>query len=119
MSLVFILMRVQIETKYPRPSCEASESFRVGSEAWQAVLQWSDDGIQVVEHRLGEFFLAQLIPDMLLRVQLRRVGRQGQQANIFREAQLFGLMRTGAIPYHHDELGRMGRADLQQELRHA
>ncbi len=36
---LLILMRVQVETKYPRPSRQAAEALGVGGQAGQAVLQ--------------------------------------------------------------------------------
>jgi hypothetical protein len=64
---LLILMRFQIETNYPRPGRETSQAFVVCGEPGQALLQLSDDGIQVVEHPVGELLLAQFIPNMFLR----------------------------------------------------
>src|ERR1017187_4059384 len=112
-------MRVQVKTNDPRPSREATQAFPVRSEPGQALVQLTDDGVQMVKHPVGEFFLAQLIPDMFLRIQFGRVGRQGQQPNVLGNRQVFSLMRTGSIQHHQDEVAGMGLAHLRQKFAHA
>ena len=91
----------------------------MGSQTGQANFQLLDDRIQVVEHPVGKFFLSQFVPDMLLGIQLGRVGRQHQQADVLRDDQIFGLVRTGPVQDHHDEIGRVCLADLGEELAHS
>jgi hypothetical protein len=116
---VLILMSVHGETNYPGPSREAAEAFGVGSQAGQAVLQLLDDRVQVVEHPVRKLFFTQFIPDMFLRVQLGRVRRQRQQPDVFRDDQFLGFVRTGPVQHHHDEIGRVSPADLNEELAHS
>lgn len=79
---IVILVRVQVETNYPRPSRETAESVGVGREAWQSLLELARDAGETVENAVGELFLADFIPDMFLRVQFRRVCREAKQADV-------------------------------------
>ena len=71
-----ILIRFQWETNYPRLGRDASDSIRIRSEAWQALLQLAQDAGHVGEHPVGEFLLAQLVPEMFLGIELGRIGGQ-------------------------------------------
>jgi hypothetical protein len=81
-------MRVQVETNNPRPSRETAQALRVCREPGQALVQLADDGVQMIKHPVGEFLLAQFIPDMFLRIQFGRVRRQGQQPDVLRNRQV-------------------------------
>src|SRR6267143_3785001 len=111
-------MRCQLETNYPRPSGQTAESVRVGGQAWQSLLQLADDRIQVVEHPIGKLFFTHLVPHMFLRVEFGCIGWQGQEPDIGRDHQVFGLVRTGSVKHHHDEFGGVSLTDLGEKLGH-
>src|SRR5436190_23327025 len=73
---LFILIHSQVETNYPRPGSQALESLRIDGQFSQTPFQFSDDLLHVLTDSVGEGFLAQIIPNVLLRVQFRGVGRQ-------------------------------------------
>ena len=114
-----ILMCVQVETNYPRPSRQATHPNMIRSQARQPGMQLCDHRIDVVEHPIGEFLLPQFIPDMLLRIELGGVSGQRYQANVLGHRQVFGLMRASPVDDHHDEFVGMGVAHLPQKLTHA
>lgn len=59
--------------------------------------------------RLGDSF-RDFVPDMLVRVQLRRIGWQRRQPQMIRNRQVFGLVRTGPVQHHRDKLWQVGSA---------
>ena len=91
-------MRVQVETNYPRPCHQVGKTVRVRGQTGQALLQLPDYRVQVVEEPVRELFFAEFIPHMFLGGQFRRIGRQRQQADIVRDDQGLGLVRTRAVP---------------------
>jgi len=50
---------------------------------------------------VGEFVLAQILPEILDRVQLRRIGRQGDGSDVGRNRKLAAAMPAGAIVDEH------------------
>ena len=68
-----ILISVQIETNYPRPSSEAAQTNGVGGEPGQSRFQLADDAGQIVEHAVGEFLFPYLVPDVFLWVEVWRI----------------------------------------------
>jgi hypothetical protein len=56
MATDLILMSVQVETNNPGPGRKTSQALRVRCEAWQALLQLSNDRVEVVNTRLGNSF---------------------------------------------------------------
>ena len=80
--MLLILMSDQIETNYPRPGGQTADGIPVGSETRQSRLQLAYNSVQGIKDPIGEFLLAQLVPDMLLRVQFRGVARQAEKVNV-------------------------------------
>ena len=114
-----IPIRVQVETNDPGPRGQTAEAIRVAGHAGQALLQWPDHRVQVVEHSVRELLFAQFIPDVFLRIQLGRIGRQGKQADVIGNDEFLGFVRAGSIYDHDNQFGRVSLADLGEELSHA
>ena len=91
----------------------------IAGEARQSFVQLFEHRIHMAEHAVGELLLTQFVPHMLLRVQLGRVGRRGQQADVLWHHQIPGPVRTGAVHDHDHEVVGVGAADLVEELAHA
>ena len=72
-----ILIRVHAETDYPRASREAAQTFRIGGQTGQTLLQLTNDSIQAVKYLAGRFRLAPFIQGMFSRVHFRRHDRLG------------------------------------------
>ncbi len=77
------------------------------------------DAGEVVEDAVREFLLPQFVPEVLLRVELGRVGGQAQQPDVGGHCKILGHVRACAVHHHDDEVAPMGDADLRQELTHA
>jgi len=56
----------------------------------------------VGEHPVGEFLLAQLVPEMFLGINLGRIGRQAVAAGVFRDQQGLGHAGAGYVDIHDD-----------------
>jgi hypothetical protein len=67
-------------------------------QAWQAGV---DDGVVAVEDAVREPILAQILPDILDRVQFRSAGRQGDQRHVLGNVELCGGVPAGAIKQQH------------------
>ena len=67
---------------------------------------------------IGEFFLAQLVPEMFLGIELRGIGRQPVEADVLRDHQGLGDRGTRPVDDHDDEVVRVGAAHLGQKLAH-
>jgi hypothetical protein len=78
----------------------------------------SDDRVHRLEDSVGKLLLAKLIPDMLLRVEFRRIAREAVQTDVFGNPQFLGSVGAGSIDGHDDEFTRMGLADLCKKLVH-
>ena len=115
---VLILVRVQVETNYPRPGGDAADAVRIGGEPGQTAFQLPEDAGHLGEDAVGELLLPQLVPEMLLGVELWGVGREPVEADVLRDDQGVRDMRTGAVDDHDDEVLRMRRADVGEELAH-
>src|SRR3990167_641922 len=114
-----ILMCVQIETNNPRPSSDAAHGFRISSKFRQAGFELASDPGQICKHPVGEFFFAQFIPYMFLRVEFRRIGRQTDQAHVFRHCQVLTHVGTRPIHHHDDEVITVRLTYLNEEFAHA
>jgi len=60
-----------------------------------------DDGVVIFEHGVREPVLAQILPDVLDRVQLGRTGRQENGRDVVRHVELARRMPSGAIEKQH------------------
>lgn len=59
---------------------------------------------------------AQVVPEILHRIQFRRVRRQRQDRHVGRDLQVLGAVETRLVPDHHDVHVRIGfRGKLLQE----
>jgi len=71
-----------------------------------------------IEYPIGKLLFPQFVPDMFLRVEFRRVGRQSHQVDVFWAPQFLGLVGTGPIHHHENEVIRVSRTDLFQKAAH-
>ena len=69
-------------------------------------------------HPVGEFLLAQLVPEMFLGINLGRIGRQAVAADGFRDQQGLGQAGTGYVNNHDDEFVGVSGAHLTQKMAH-
>ncbi len=72
----------------------------------------------VGEHPVGEFLLAQLVPEMFLGINLGRIGRQAVAADVFRDQQGLGHAGAGYVDNHDDEFVGVSGAHLTQKMAH-
>ena len=86
-----ILVRVQDETKHPRPGTDARHALVIRSEPWQARFQGLHHPGHVAKHPVGKFLFPNLIPEMFLRIEFGRIGRQPVQAEILGHRPLRGV----------------------------
>lgn len=75
--------------------------------------------IQALEDTVVEELLAQLIPDVLYRVEFWRIGRQAQQVNVVRGFELGTAVPASAIDNHDDLFVRMTLRDFVEKQLHA
>ena len=85
----FILSSVQVETNNPRPRGEAAQSLGIGGQTGEPSFQLADHATKVGKHAIGKLFLPYFVPDVFLRIELGRVDRQSQQADILRDVKVF------------------------------
>jgi len=71
--------------------------FRLGDELSPCVAGRVDDGVVVLEDGVGEPVLAEILPDVLDRVQLGRSRRQEDRRDVFWRVELACRMPSGAI----------------------
>ena len=90
--LLLILIRFQVETNDPWPSCQASQCFMIRTQSRQSTLQLPDYRVKIVEHPVGELFLSELIPYMFLWIEFRGIRRQPDKHDIFRPFEFLRLV---------------------------
>ncbi len=74
-------------------------------------------GVDRFEGVVLEDFLANFIPEILLRVELRRIGRQEQQCDIVGKRKVAAAMVGGAVENQEDVLpGKFPREDIEEGL---
>jgi len=98
----------------PLASCDGSDCAWLGGEGVPSVATGIDDGVVAVEDGVGEPVLAQVLPDVLHWIELGRVGRQLEQADVVRDGEPApGLMPAGSVEQHH---GMAARRDVAADL---
>jgi len=115
---ILILTNFQVETNYPRPCSETPETDGVGCQARETCLQLGKDSFHGIKDPVGELLFPQLIPDMLLRIELWRITGQSVESDILRDTEILGRVGTCPIQDHDDEFVRMRFADLIRKLIH-
>ena len=84
----------------------------VGGHSRKALFELADDGRHRFEDPVGEFLLAQFIPDMFLRIELRGIAGETMQADVPGNPQVLGSVGTSPIDDYDDEFLRMGQTHL-------
>ena len=75
------------------------------------------EGVDALEDAVVEGLLAQVVPQMLDRIEFRRVGWQPEQAKIGGQLQRFTLMPPGPIEHHEQAfLGVAGCHFIEEDL---
>lgn len=74
--------------------------------------------IKAIGDAVVEMLLAQFIPEMLLRVEFRRVRGKKHQAQIVRQMKVFALVPPGAIEHHDDIVVRIATGYLVEKDLH-
>ena len=59
-----------------------------GGECIPSIAAGIDDGVVAVEDTIAELVLAQVLPDILDRIEFGRIGRQLEQADVVRHLEL-------------------------------
>ena len=79
-----------------------------------------DDRIVVFEHGVREPVLAQILPDVLDRVQLRGAGRQEDRRDVFGHVELAGRVPSGPVEQQNGvgALGDVARDLVEMKLHH-
>lgn len=73
-----------------------------------------DDGVVAFEDAVAELVLAQVLPDVLDRIEFGQLGRQFEQADVVRDIELAaGLMPSRAVEQHN---GVTARRDVATDL---
>ena len=85
----------------------------------QCFFQVIFEGINTVENSVVKFLFPQIIPDMLHGVELRRIWRKTEQAEIIRDHERFVFMPTGTVKHHNDPVIRMPGSHLVKKYLHA
>ena len=81
----------------PVPHSDGCDPFRLGYELSPCVAGRVYDGVVVLEDGVREPVLAEILPDVLDWIQLRRSRRQENRRDIFRHDELACRMPSGAI----------------------
>ncbi len=76
-------------------------------------------GINTVENPVVKFLFPQIIPDMLHGVELRRIWRKAEQADIIRDHERLVFMPTSAVKNHNDPVIHVSRSHLVKKYLHA
>jgi glutathione S-transferase len=113
-----ILLCVQRYRSDPLEPGQRLSSDVIGFHRGEPVAQRLLHGIEVAEHVVGESLLAQRLPQVLGRVELRAVGRQEHQPHVLGHDKLLGDVPAGLIHDHEHELVGMALGHLVQEHRH-
>lgn len=95
------------------------DALRVEFHVEQSGLEVVLRRIEAVEEAIVERLFAQVIPEVLDRIQFGRIGRQFEQAQIGRGCERTALMPTRAVKDHDDPVVRMSLGDLVEEDLHA
>jgi hypothetical protein len=74
--------------------------------------------VEVAEDVVCEAVLAQGVPNVFRRVELRAVWRQEHQSHVVRHAQFARNVPTSLVHDHEDEFGGVALGDFCQEHRH-
>ncbi|MEA2956522.1 MAG: hypothetical protein QOJ58_2022 [Alphaproteobacteria bacterium] len=86
---------------YPGPMRDGIDSVGIADEEEPSFLAGRDDCLVAVPNAHAEFVAAEVIPDILHRIEFRRVRRQRQESDVIRDAQsLAGLVPAGTVAYH-------------------
>lgn len=89
-----------------------------GFESVEAIAELQFDKVKGVGSKVGQFLLAQFFPKILGRIELWAVGRQRQEADVFRHNQARGQVPSGTIEQHDDEFVWKFARELLEEERH-
>jgi len=84
----------------------------------QCFFQVIFEGINTVENPVVKFLFPQIIPDMLHGVELRRIWRKAEQADIIRDYERFVFMPTSAVKNHNDPVIQVSRSHLVKKYLH-
>jgi hypothetical protein len=76
------------------------------------------DGIERVEETVGEPFFTDFVPEVFHRIAFRAVGRQPDEADIWRYRQSLSDMPSGPIHDQDDVFVGVATADLAEEITH-
>jgi len=76
---------------------DGGDRFRLGDEIWPRLARGVDDVVVGFEDAVREPIGAQILPDVLDRIQLRGARRQEDRRNVFGDAELSRRMPSGAI----------------------
>src|SRR4051795_10933115 len=99
----------------PLATGDRGEPVGRGHEPVPRLAAGRDDGVVALPDAMAELVLPQVLPDVLDRVQLGRVGRERQEGEVLGDGKVAGAVPTGAV--EHDHRVRAGRdvvADLRQ-----
>ena len=75
-------------------------------------------GFHAAEQPVPKELLSQFVPDLLLRVELRRIGRQKAQFHVFGHPQCLGCVPPSPVHEHQDMLFRMPPTHFAQKAGH-
>src|ERR1700682_2493771 len=89
--------------------------FKVAKRVAQMVFE----RIDTLEYAVVKGLFAQIVPEMFNGIELGRVRRKCEQAQVVRQPERSTLMPPGAVENHHDALVGMARADLIEKQLHA
>src|SRR5271169_5805052 len=78
---IVIPTRLKSDTR-PLSGADGADAFWVVDQEGPGILAGVDDGLIAVPDQGTELVAAQVLPDVLHRVQLRRIGRQWQQRDV-------------------------------------
>ena len=94
------------------------DALRVTNEKVPGILASGDDGRVAFPDARAELVAAQVVPDVLHRIEFRGLGRQRQERDVVWRAQaLARLMPSGTIAHHNSMCARQDLcADLLQVL---
>lgn len=107
--MTFRLMTVKIRIiptalnldRRPLAGCDGAHDIRLGDECPPSVAAGFDNGVVVLEDPIREEILAQILPDIFDRIQLRRIRRQRQQRHVCWNSKVGRAMPTGAVKHEH------------------
>src|SRR5260370_23755087 len=86
--------------------------FKVAKRVAQMVFE----RIDTLEYAVVKGLFAQIVPEMFNGIELGRVRRKCEQAQVVRRPERSTLMPPRAVENHHDALVRIARADLIYKL---